>query len=600
MAPVGARLSTLSALCIIPPQKISLELDKIRLEHDKAYQRWMPHINICFPFLEDTGLSLVQKTLANHLDRIGSFEIILEKITHFEPKGRGPATVVIEPRCEPKNSLEVVYKALQEACPIAANKSLHNFHPHLTIAQIQPLVLEDWIECNSKQLNFPYRFTVDCLYMVTREEDAESSFKVFHEFTLLSATTQPLDEEVAVVDSAKKDNVEEEGERKKKKKCDQVQKKKTPKEVQSLKPALVSAVSNSSRNCLIEIDISSTMEHLWEESSLNWLDDEEEETATMHVQVVNNYRLCTPSLFGHDVDGSVFEAGAIRQLACGKFIVDCNGTFIFSPLLIRRNLSQEDQVVGEFGELSAESLYACLYLRVEHPSRNGCCLLPFQQNFDCKLGAEATLFPGDCAGVDYVRNTYRLDSKRPAVTKYNAGKKESLQRKRNHMLNKVEATEVEDEAIRSRNYWLVRSKRRGEGRTSRSFAAGNVHFPTYSQATRKKKIADHHAVVRRLEARMKMLDMAGQDGSVSNLFGRVLSLMKGSALSIVYIPQSQNSAEGWVEGSTCVQLPFRVQLTMVNLRKREEVVVAEQKVSPNPFQLFPKKMKYACHEVQSQ
>jgi len=41
-----------SALIIKPPETLWPQIQAIRKEKDKAYERWMPHVNMSFPFVE--------------------------------------------------------------------------------------------------------------------------------------------------------------------------------------------------------------------------------------------------------------------------------------------------------------------------------------------------------------------------------------------------------------------------------------------------------------------------------------------------------------------------------------------------------------------
>ena len=41
-----------TALCIIPPGNSCEQIQKIRKKHDAAFERWMPHINLAFPFVD--------------------------------------------------------------------------------------------------------------------------------------------------------------------------------------------------------------------------------------------------------------------------------------------------------------------------------------------------------------------------------------------------------------------------------------------------------------------------------------------------------------------------------------------------------------------
>lgn len=43
-----------TAVCVVPPTPLWPQIQSIRATHDKSYIRWMPHINILYPFHEDT------------------------------------------------------------------------------------------------------------------------------------------------------------------------------------------------------------------------------------------------------------------------------------------------------------------------------------------------------------------------------------------------------------------------------------------------------------------------------------------------------------------------------------------------------------------
>jgi hypothetical protein len=47
-----------SAVCLIPPYHLIAPIQRIRCFQDKSFVRWPPHINLLYPFWEDTGSSL--------------------------------------------------------------------------------------------------------------------------------------------------------------------------------------------------------------------------------------------------------------------------------------------------------------------------------------------------------------------------------------------------------------------------------------------------------------------------------------------------------------------------------------------------------------
>jgi len=44
-----------AAICIIPPLHICAAVQRIRCFKDKSFVRWPPHVNVLYPFHEDTG-----------------------------------------------------------------------------------------------------------------------------------------------------------------------------------------------------------------------------------------------------------------------------------------------------------------------------------------------------------------------------------------------------------------------------------------------------------------------------------------------------------------------------------------------------------------
>jgi hypothetical protein len=47
-----------SALCIIPPEDLWEPIQHIRRERDKAFPRWMPHINLLYPFYPEAAFEV--------------------------------------------------------------------------------------------------------------------------------------------------------------------------------------------------------------------------------------------------------------------------------------------------------------------------------------------------------------------------------------------------------------------------------------------------------------------------------------------------------------------------------------------------------------
>src|SRR3569833_1735028 len=45
-----------TALCIVPPRQLWSSVDRLRALYDKAYQKWPPHVNLVYPFVQVDSL----------------------------------------------------------------------------------------------------------------------------------------------------------------------------------------------------------------------------------------------------------------------------------------------------------------------------------------------------------------------------------------------------------------------------------------------------------------------------------------------------------------------------------------------------------------
>ncbi|KAF0348014.1 RNA ligase/cyclic nucleotide phosphodiesterase [Gigaspora margarita] len=112
-----------SALCIIPPKSQWPNIQLIRQKHDKHYKRWMPHINLIYPFIlpqlhtSDNSNSLDNETdseiiddnsilqiLKKSLYPIHPFKLKLQNLNYFT-HGKQSSTVWLHPETVPKNAL---------------------------------------------------------------------------------------------------------------------------------------------------------------------------------------------------------------------------------------------------------------------------------------------------------------------------------------------------------------------------------------------------------------------------------------------------------------------------------------------------------------
>ena len=70
-------LSHSSAVCLIPPRSCWEQLQEIRCFKDKAFVRWPPHINLLYPFLDDSGTNFEEasRRARNSVAAVEPFEV---------------------------------------------------------------------------------------------------------------------------------------------------------------------------------------------------------------------------------------------------------------------------------------------------------------------------------------------------------------------------------------------------------------------------------------------------------------------------------------------------------------------------------------------
>lgn len=127
-----------SALAIIPPEECWPAIQAIRQDHDRSYERWMPHINLLYGFVPESHFSHAQELLQVCLARIPRFRIRLREYRRFYHKTT--TTVWLEPECEPSGALRELQAQVQKLfpqCREQSERSDSGYTPHLTVANFR-------------------------------------------------------------------------------------------------------------------------------------------------------------------------------------------------------------------------------------------------------------------------------------------------------------------------------------------------------------------------------------------------------------------------------------------------------------------------------
>jgi len=215
-----------SALVVIPPRAVWDAVQEVRCVRDKSYLRWMPHVNLLYPFLEDdaSGETFADAAAiaADALKDTSPFRCSLRAFAFFEHKRS--ATVWLHPSQCPvvdgafesaksraarrgvperearddfadadfadfaddppvNESVLSAQRALERAFPFATHLStIYNssagFTPHLSVGQWPDAVSASAAVANLRACWRPVDFDVDAVFLISRPSDGSGPFRV--------------------------------------------------------------------------------------------------------------------------------------------------------------------------------------------------------------------------------------------------------------------------------------------------------------------------------------------------------------------------------------------------------------------------------------
>ncbi|CAF3324543.1 unnamed protein product [Rotaria socialis] len=159
--------TTQTALCIIPPKHVWKQIQSIRSIHDQAYPRWMPHINLIYPFTAEKKFDNIKAQLKPVVNRKTPFQIVFD-LSSFDYIGQRDDQCTFHLR--PKISTDAV-----ELQKVIKNKRA--FEAHLTLGQATVSKISDILD-EIKARWTTTEFTVDRVYMISRENHPENLFTI--------------------------------------------------------------------------------------------------------------------------------------------------------------------------------------------------------------------------------------------------------------------------------------------------------------------------------------------------------------------------------------------------------------------------------------
>eukprot|EP01121_Diplochlamys_sp_Union-15-3_P020063 TRINITY_DN7704_c0_g1_i1.p1 TRINITY_DN7704_c0_g1~~TRINITY_DN7704_c0_g1_i1.p1 ORF type:complete len:295 (+),score=49.11 TRINITY_DN7704_c0_g1_i1:41-886(+) len=123
-----------SAIALIPPESVWGPIQNIRKQYDKAYKRWMPHINLIYPFFPNNSFPDVVEQLHKAVSTLTPFKLKFSKFSFF--KHGKSCTMWLYP--DPPESVIKLQNNLEKAFPSCNDLSTiseKGFTPHLTVGQ---------------------------------------------------------------------------------------------------------------------------------------------------------------------------------------------------------------------------------------------------------------------------------------------------------------------------------------------------------------------------------------------------------------------------------------------------------------------------------
>ena len=182
-----------SALVLVPPRDLWGPIQAIRATNDKSYLRWMPHVNLLYPFLRDDARGETFAAAAAHAERalagVPPFRVRLDDFRHFQH--RKSCTVWLhpsDPRVEDAREPEpgacagvmAAQAALEAAFPFAdhlSGISPAGFTPHLSVGQWPDRDRALVAAAEMRREWRPIEFEVDAVYLISRA-GADDPFRI--------------------------------------------------------------------------------------------------------------------------------------------------------------------------------------------------------------------------------------------------------------------------------------------------------------------------------------------------------------------------------------------------------------------------------------
>ncbi|MCP4754528.1 MAG: 2'-5' RNA ligase family protein [Proteobacteria bacterium] len=166
-----------TALVILPPKNVARPIQAIRKKHDRQFYRWMPHINLLYPFKPKSDFDSVLGWLVEVCSRIDPFDITLSSFQYFR-HGKKGFTIWLgaEPRDTVVSLQEKLWKVVPECDDL--QKFSSGFTPHLSVGQTSGQEKTRKLMARLQASWKPLTFRVSEVCLIWRRDPPDDQFRI--------------------------------------------------------------------------------------------------------------------------------------------------------------------------------------------------------------------------------------------------------------------------------------------------------------------------------------------------------------------------------------------------------------------------------------
>lgn len=171
-----------ATLALVPPEAVWAPIQAIRREHDRQFSRWMPHVNLLYPFAPPDALERLAPAIGGACAMLAPFEITLSRFELFDHGGHFTLWVVPEPG-EP---LQQLHAFMLVAAPGYEDtmRFANGFTPHLSVGQAAGRAEAERLRAALQASWQPLTFTMDAVYALLRGDPPDDTFRIAGRFPL--------------------------------------------------------------------------------------------------------------------------------------------------------------------------------------------------------------------------------------------------------------------------------------------------------------------------------------------------------------------------------------------------------------------------------